>query len=631
MKTILKIAKWELFRLRQASKLFAILILTSVIGGFFYATLLLYLPSALLIPFWFSNMTFFMLILIPILTSTMLNQNDMPLLKSLPVLGWEVIGGKFVATLGVLGLILLQFIPLLLGIAIPTDALGILGACSIYFFAIGAIFSAIGFWVSALTRHVITALGITVLVAIFLWQWAVFVAYVPSNIGEILGFFSIQKQAQNLLEGLVTFKNIGFFIVGTYGALWAAKVATFPKETTSFKHRIMWLLVGVGLLIVPGQRDWSGLRQDQLSEKTKWVLSQLKEPLTITLYNIPSTEGHQQLHRLLLMYQNENQKLKIVEKNNLEINPSLHIYNAQIDQKIDLKSLSFITEDPPQEWGITETVMTGQLAKLITTPKSILWVVGHGEMQSGSEDHQAGLLLNALKQEGVEVRVATLAGELSTVDLIILANPKTALTQSEINKLEGFLKNNGKVLVLQDPEFSKATERFLEPKGLKISPILIKEETRSQFLSQYSIVPSFDLATPEGKFLEKSNAWTFFGASAITYTDPFVSAWLFSSKNAWADQDGPFALGVTHHNLILITDSDWVSNAAFYKAQNRDGSLNLIAYSLNEPAVIRPRVKTLERLTISGVKVGMVYLWILGIPMLWSALWLLQSWRRRKK
>ncbi|MGD9497726.1 MAG: ABC transporter permease, partial [Armatimonadota bacterium] len=172
----------------------------------------------------FHTMIFVTLMMAPVLTMGLLSQEQasgsIEMLMTNPVRDVEVVLGKYLAALALLGIVLvgsLEF-PLILEkfgdpdwYAILTGYIGVLLA--------GMAFLAIGLFASSLTANQIAAAILATLMLLFFWLIGWLGYTISHGVGNVAKYISIYENFQDFSKGIIDSRPIVFFASLTFFAL----------------------------------------------------------------------------------------------------------------------------------------------------------------------------------------------------------------------------------------------------------------------------------------------------------------------------------------------------------------------------------------------------------------------------
>lgn len=166
----------------------------------------------------FSNMMIVLMFLVPLLTMRLLSEEYKSktdqLLLTAPVSVWEIVLGKFLSAMTVLGFALLSTLPWVVVVAIfgvPAWH-AIIGSYIAMIFA-GSTFIAMGIFISALTESQVIAavLSFALFMGIYILNMISSAVSVPF-IKSIISWFSIFSRFESFTKGLFSFGDVVYFI-----------------------------------------------------------------------------------------------------------------------------------------------------------------------------------------------------------------------------------------------------------------------------------------------------------------------------------------------------------------------------------------------------------------------------------
>jgi len=246
-------------------------------------------------------------------------------------------------------------------------------------------------------------------------------------------------------------------------------------------------------------QDLSASQFYTLSPKTKGVLRELESPITIYTFLDQRDLLHaEQIATLLKEYQRVGGKNIVVEK----IDPAFDITRAaELQKKLHFDgndALVILEYKDRTPRFIKETdlydlnPMTGQVGsfkgeQLITAAminlvegkvSKVYFTVGHGEhpIQDAKATNGYGIVGQSLKNDNVEVANLNL-GQLGEVpadaDAVVIAGPAISFSPIEVEAIDKYLSNNGKLFILLDPYTVSGLEAVLAKYGLKYEDDLV--------------------------------------------------------------------------------------------------------------------------------------------------------------
>ena len=242
--------------------------------------------------------------------------------------------------------------------------------------------------------------------------------------------------------------------------------------------------------------DWTKSGYYKLSEKTRQVLTSLKEPVSVTVF-LPESDKREYVEKILDDVRNLLKEFQFHGKNKLHVeyvDPQRDLARAQqlIEQyKLDTADLiifasgghhkyvrldEMIDLDVDRLEGGSTRVKTfkgeGMFLSAIQTvteeesPK-VDFLTGHGERDPENFDQREGCseLARYIKRDNITVEKWNLLEKQALPDAagaIVIAGPRTPFTEAELNALEQYLKNKGRLLILLDPRTQTGLETLLQ-------------------------------------------------------------------------------------------------------------------------------------------------------------------------
>lgn len=247
------LAKNELFRLFLSPLSWLILALTTLLLAYLFLThidnfmqvqaKIAAIPGApgvtelVIVPL-FSNAATVLLLIAPLITMRLIAEErrneSLPLLLSAPLSSLQVVLGKFLGTLGffVILLLLSSLMPFSLSLGSQID-FGVLAAGLVGLLLLVASFSAIGLFLSSLTKQPAIA-AMTTFTSLFL-LWIIDWAGNSNTAGEQSGLFnwlSLLRHFEGVLQGDIATSDLAYFII-VIGFFLALTVRHIDSERVS--------------------------------------------------------------------------------------------------------------------------------------------------------------------------------------------------------------------------------------------------------------------------------------------------------------------------------------------------------------------------------------------------------------
>jgi ABC-type uncharacterized transport system involved in gliding motility auxiliary subunit len=219
------------------------------------------------------------------------------------------------------------------------------------------------------------------------------------------------------------------------------------------------LLVGINYISNRQNKRWdlTAAQQFTLSDQTKKVLGDFKQPVAVKVYydSDPNTGAGQktELQTRLDSYRYLSSQLNIEYVDAVK-DPA----GAKQDNVTSLPTTVFTYNGKSERTtGRGEQDFTNALKRLLVgTTKKVYFVQGHGEHDPDSNDQRAGYsgAVTALKSDNFEIGKLALAQEGKIPDdaaVLIVAGPQTDLLAPEVDMLRAYLKKGGKLFLMIDP------------------------------------------------------------------------------------------------------------------------------------------------------------------------------------
>ncbi len=253
--------------------------------------------------------------------------------------------------------------------------------------------------------------------------------------------------------------------------------------------------------------DWTGSKLYSLSEKTLSVLSGLDHEIDVTVFLQPNSNLYDPTHELLERYASRSPEFKVryvdpernlVEAQQLVTRYKLSDLNVVVlesggDKRVidaskladfDYSGLQYGSQ-PTMTAYKGEEEFTGAILELVEKKKpKVLFTSGHGER--GLDDPgNDGLskIHDLLGAENTDLETWASLGQAdvpSGTDLVVVAGPKVAFLQPELDALARYLDGGGRMLVMLDPELSDhgglertGFEDWLAKRGVRVDDDLV--------------------------------------------------------------------------------------------------------------------------------------------------------------
>jgi ABC-type uncharacterized transport system involved in gliding motility auxiliary subunit len=256
----------------------------------------------------------------------------------------------------------------------------------------------------------------------------------------------------------------------------------------------------------PPRFDWTSTHYYELAPKTRQVLESLKEPLDIVVF-IPTGSQRDYVEKTLQDVRNLLKEFEVVGKKNLRLeyvdpqrdlararelvekyqldSPDVVIFASgprhkfvKLDDMVEIEQANY-TEAPRVKAFKGEGVFLSAIQTVTEEkPAKVYFLSGHGERDSDSTDERDGYSVFAsyLKRDNITVEKwnwATKQAWPTDAGVLVVAGPRTKFSDAELNALDEYLKNKGRVLMLLDPRRQTGVEQFLGKYGVQVDDDLV--------------------------------------------------------------------------------------------------------------------------------------------------------------
>lgn len=425
----------------------------------------------------------------------------------------------------------------------------------------------------------------------------------------------------------------------------------------------------------PMQIDFTKSKKFSLSDQTQKILKNLNKEVNLTCFFKTVQPNRKEVEDLLKQYAlySYRFKYKFVDPDR----------KPEIAQKYKIQNYGTIvieSEGNEQRMSvIDEENLTNALLKILRNlKKSIYFVKGHGEKEITDTDKKGYVgIKEAIEQENYTVKDMNLMSEKQIPEdcaVLIIPGPDKDYFDRELKMLDQYIDNNGKIMVLIDPEVKTPELRnFLKKYGVKLSEDIVIDMVSGLFgnnpfvpvASEYpvhEITKNFKVATfyPLARSVEPADTIppeVSINIMVQTIPKTWAETDLESLKimppifQRGRDKEGPVPVAVSVNinqevdksinkkelksKLIVFGDSDFISNASLNFAGNKDIFLNTIYWLVEEGELIsiRPKEKEIQLMFITE-RLWKLFFWLpvvfLPLVVLSAGTFVIYN-RRRKK
>ncbi|MBD3224472.1 MAG: hypothetical protein GF313_07070 [Caldithrix sp.] len=492
--------------------------------------------------------------------------------------------------------------------------------------------------------------GILLVLAAMIWY----------SIGKIWGTFHWIF----LILGILA---VGYFLFMYYTKRERIYSKKSLKEGSNLAIQIIVVLaIAAMVAFISTQRhlraDWSANKLYSLADQTVSVLENLQRDVTVKAF-FKSSE--QKRARDLLDeydYRSGNFSYELIDPDE----------EPQITQKYGVQQYGTLIVESGQKTENVETLEESNLTNAIIKvtrdqDKVIYFLTGHGEA-SVKDESKNGFkqAADAIKKENHLVRELNLVRRRSIPDsctALAIISPKQDLFPAELDTIQRYVQNGGKLLLMTDPEHPRSVKTLAETFHVSVANDLVIDASGvGQLFGAGPAMPLVTTYDQNHAITEQfGNTMTFYPqASSLRVQEDkdgySMTELLKTSGNSWgetdyksgqvsfdasADTQGPITLAVIAEKktgdqksiAAIFGDSDFARNAYFSNQSNSDLFLNTINYLVEEEDLISIRPKQVDdrRLTLTQADVStLFYLVVIAIPVIVVILGVVVFFRRNK-
>ena len=442
----------------------------------------------------FNLWPWYLLILVPAITMRSLSdekrRQTMDLLLVHPIKEWQVVVGKFLGCWGYLsGLLAISLtLPVTLMIFSSPD-LGQIFGQYIGGLLVGAGFIAVGVMISAWVDNVISSFLLTAGL-IFIWLLLgldIVIQSFPDLVSSVLQVVAILSHVEQMARGLLTVRDVIFFVVVVGLALMVATIKLMePKTVENPARRIQLYMAALMLFAIgvvtnmilqawPMRIDMTQNQMFTLSSATRETLGDLDDIVSITFYVSDQLPTPVQVNRQLIedtlddyvKFGHGKVKLSVVAPESddtltqkaIEDGVQQIQFNTMAEGRFavesgfmgmvisygdESESIGFVSDTSNLEYDLTR-----RIRKLTNdTPHTIGIATGHGEK---SEFVDFSTVAETLRTE-YDLTGVDLSDSEATVsaDLVMVVGPTEPLDSTGSANLEKYLSDGGSALLLLD-------------------------------------------------------------------------------------------------------------------------------------------------------------------------------------
>lgn len=547
------------------------------------------------------------------------------ILLSTPVSEWDYVLGKYlgVFTMTMLTIVLSAIVSCLELNHFAPIALSSSRVIDFFpaFFALalqGALWSAVSVAMSAFFCHAAAAAcaSLTVLVALPRVAWVAMTKWYNSgNVG--FGEMPFDAHVLDMSSGMFRCGTIVSYLLATalmlFVSLKSIQYIRF-KGKGSFSARFSTVLTILLACVLCAMSVVLALRlnfvvdiplsgESRFSSRTKSVLTEARGDITITAFMSRRETKFREISQLMRALKAEADALGGLRLTLRYVDPTWDIGASERLVRAGAKEASVVFESSrsfvelPLIGGVDERRAASAIMRL-TTPvqrRTVYWTIGHGEFSLIDYGHWGmSDISHDLARDGYRCRELDLATEAtvpSDCAVVVIAGAKTDFSAIESKRIDAYLKQGGRVLVMMDnpkegginsllPQWgvNAARANFTDVRTLSGSDVIV---------SDFSDHVAANLLKGTQLILERPLVFT---ASAATTLSNAADALEFSSiasvggrtvvasveRGAMLGED----LAIRPTRLVVIGDPSFVLNGQLRLRQNanRDFFLNVVSF-----------------------------------------------------
>ena len=475
------------------------------------------------------------------------------------------------------------------------------------------------------------------------------------------------------------------------GRSFSRRQARFSAMASLSVVAVLVILVALNYLVDRRDKRWdlTATKSNTLSDQSLKVLAGLKEPVKVTVVDLPTR--FQRFHEALDKYQFATKNLQ-VEYLDPDRNPGrvkeleVQNYGTVVFEQSGRRER--VMNDGEQE-------LTNALIRVTTGKEAKAYFVqGHGEHDSaGSDRNGYSSALDVLKRDNYGVDKITLAQTPEVpadASVLIIAGPTSDYLPAEIDAIRKYLRKGGKVLFMLDPVLGATTrpvpnvEALLKEWGVSMGHDVVLDVSG---VSQDATIP-VAMSYPDHPITKDFHTFTAFPlaqsvkgvADANLGPSASVQDLIKTTERSWSEADvkslgaggkvsldekagdhkGPVTIGLTlamdapdapaeaapaakagkpedapkkpQMRVVVMGDSDFASNAVAGVPGNSDLFVNITNWlALQEDLIsIHPRAEDDRRISLSPDQQRMILLLsLLIIPGLVLGSGVYTWWQRR--
>ena len=603
------------------------------------------------------------------------------MLLTLPVRDRDLVFGKFLGVLFMtIGAVLLSLVANLsvLFVFAPSALAGSGPAAYLPALAVIALQCALYVSVSvAVSAFVTSAVGAVTLSAAIVWAfprgvWMALVSWFPSG-SQSFGEFPIDAHAVDIASGVISTSVIAFYVIVVALGLFVADKAVSSlrlRDRRSITGRLaVWfamflasVLAGI-VFVLAARLDVTfdlqlGGGEVRFSQRTRGILSESKGEIDATCLVSRSDRRFRAVSHLLRSLARESLALGGSRINITYVDPHWDVGESTrfAANGVSAPAIVFSSRrrrvSVPLSDGWGERSCASAIMRLSVPPSrnAVYWTVGHGE-SSFADYGPAGMsdIARELSRDGYRNFAVNLTGEAkipSDCAMIVVAGARSEFSRAETSRIDSFLRQGGRLLLLADGPGSALLSTIVPTWGAIVKDVAskpIKTLTGSDsVISEFGQHPVSSPLNGSQIVLERpvlfapsAAAGITTGADAIEFSALAVAENLAVAVMLERGSGAGSDTAIRPTRIAVIGDATFVRNAQLESRANanRDFFLNCVSYLSGSHAITQGGVD--GGVFVTGLdrrgKLRFIEISAISFPSAVMLVMLLVVWRRRRR
>jgi ABC-type uncharacterized transport system involved in gliding motility auxiliary subunit len=617
--------------------------------------------------FWFPNLAFVLIVTAPIVTSRLVAEESrsghLDVLLGRPIGPAGLVVGKWLAAVGFFVLLLLPtlvysiFLTMWAAPDWPPIVASYIGALLLV-----GLFAAVGTTASALTPTAVAA-GLGAFAVLVVTQLA-------NNVPAFHGV-SFLPHLESFARGAPGLDDAVYFVSVTVAPLILATawLAVRRQGTSALRGSHLKVaavaatalaaILALNLVPVPASAriDLTANRRFTLSKASKEVLGNVKQKAVVTAFAPEGTAQARDAAVLLAQFRRADSNIRTRVLDFAKGQGEALRLGAQDDGEVVVE----IGDRKEVVAPLTEQLVTSALQRLVRgKPQTLCALAGNGERELDSDLAEGFQLARlAVERNGIATRRLdlTVADAIpAECTVLALVAPTAALLPKEVQLINDYLANSGRMLILAEPG-GPNLDAVTTPWGLRLLPGVVFDPARALAGDMTSLlVNDFPTESPVSKQVAGAALVTVGGVTTAASEDTglTVSRVMQSSPRSWldlhpagtpptyepdkGDRAGPVVLAgaadrsevratgetrlssggptIARTRLLVFADADWASNGFLDRLSNARllvnglnwlaGEEDLVAIGGVDPDLRRLELTSSQRLLMGIGSIGAV-------------------------